>query len=104
MDIQKKVYSKVEQLIEDLFKTKQLVTFDKEYNKNALIKDLNDWIYQYRIKHQVKNQNDIQLSVFNWTNKIVGNRRKANLKITFGVFTDFTETEYCGLEVDVIVY
>ena len=104
MDIQKKVYSKAEQLIEDLFKTKYLVTFDKEHNKNSVIKGLNDWIYQYRIKHRVKNQNDIRLSVFSWRTEFTGNRRKANLKITFGVFTDFTETEYCGLEVDVIVY
>jgi ATP sulfurylase len=104
MDIQKKVYSEVEQLIEDLFKTEHLIMFDKEYNKNALIKDLKDWIYQYRISYRIKNKNDIQLSVFNWTNKIAGNKRTANLKITFGVFTDFTETEYCGLEVDVIVY
>ena len=104
MDIQKKVYSKAEQLIEDLFKTKYLVTFDKEHNKNSVIKGLNDWIYQYRIKHRVKNQNDIRLSVLNWTNEIAGNRRKAKLKITFGVFTDTTETGYCGIEVEVIVY
>jgi hypothetical protein len=104
LDIQKKVYNESELLIEDLFKSNHSITFNKEYSKRMLLKDLNEWIYQYRIKHRVKNQNDIRLSVFNWTNEIVGNRRKANLKITFGVFTDFTETEYCGLEVDVIVY
>ena len=104
MESQKKVYKKAEQLIGDLFKTEHLIIFDKEYNKNALIKGLKDWIYQYKIKCRIKNQNDIQLSVFSWTAKFTGNRRKANLKITFGVFTDFTETEYCGLEVEVTVY